>query len=71
MGLVPQTRKATRNSVKMEDEVWERMLAAAKTLSEEARSDGRDPYTRDDLVEHACKRWLEEWEADRERKKKR
>lgn len=70
LSLVPVSRKATRNSLKMGDDIWTRMKEAARVLSDEAKADGRDPYTRDDLIEHACKRWLEEWESTREKRRK-
>ena len=71
MSLVPESRKATRNSLKMGDDIWERMKNASQSISERLKADGRDPLTRDDLIEHACKRWLEEWENQESAKRRK
>jgi hypothetical protein len=66
---IPITRKASRTSVKLPDELWERLKHAAQLLSDEAKRDGREPLTRDDVMEHACRWWLQEWDSERKKKK--
>lgn len=65
LSLAPKSRKVMKTSIEMGVEVWARMEEAARTLSEEAKAEGRKGFSRQDLIEHCCLRWLEEWDAER------
>lgn len=71
VSVAPPSPKVRKTTVSMESDTWERLQEAARVLSEEARADGRKPFARDDVIEHACKRWLEEWEQERAAKRRR
>lgn len=71
LSVVPKSRKVIQTSIRIDPDIAERLKTAAKILSDEAKAEGYEPFTRDDLIEHACKRWLEEWEEERAAKRRR
>lgn len=69
--VIPPTEKVTRTSVQLPDSMWERLTSIAKTMSEEAKREGRKPYTRDDVIYHFCRWGMQEWESERATKRGR
>lgn len=66
----PMTEEVWRTSLQMPTTVWEEMTEAAKLISEEAKAEGRRPLSRDDVITHACRWWLQSWKEERKSKKR-
>lgn len=69
--IIPPSEKIVRTSVKLPDWMWPQLAEIARIESEEARAEGREPFTRDDVVFHFCRYGIEHWKADRAKKKRK
>lgn len=67
----PKKRKVVRTSVKLPPELWEVLEDAARVFTQEAKEDGRETFSRDDVIEHACRWWHQEWLAGRDKRRRR
>lgn len=68
--IAPISEKVSRTSVSLPDELWDDLMDATKVLSDRAKRDGRKPFTRDDVIAHACRWWLEAWREQNAKNKK-